>query len=150
MGAEVWVVEGLREGYRISFLKSPPLAQRPMGFGTYWTGSVRAEALETEVQQLLNKGAIELAPGGPGFYSRLFVVPKATGGFRPVLDLSILNTFVQKTYFRMETVRSVLDSVRQDDWMVSLDLQDAYFQVPVHQDSRKFLRFLWRDQVFQF
>jgi hypothetical protein len=28
----------------------------------------------------------------PGFYSRLFIVPKKTGGMRPVIDLSILNT----------------------------------------------------------
>ena len=48
---------------------------------------------------------------GPGFYSRLFLVEKATGGWRPVIDLSHLKEFVRQTPFKMETVASVLLSV---------------------------------------
>ena len=44
---------------------------------------------------MLAKGALEIARDpGPGFYSRLFLVEKATGGWRPVIDLSHLNDFV--------------------------------------------------------
>ena len=50
----------------------------------------------------------------------------------------------------METAQSVLQSLRPGDWMVSLDLQDAYLQVPVHPSSRRYLRFCVRDAVFQF
>ena len=39
---------------------------------------------------------------GSRFYSRLFLVEKATGGWRPVIDLSHLNDFVQLTPFKME------------------------------------------------
>ena len=43
---------------------------------------------------MLAKGALEIARDpGPGFYSRLFLVEKATGGWRPVIDLSHLNAF---------------------------------------------------------
>ena len=34
--------------------------------------------------------------------------------------------------------------------MVSLDLKDAYLQVPMHPDSRKFLRFMVGGKVYQF
>ena len=34
--------------------------------------------------------------------------------------------------------------------MVSIDLKDAYLQVPVHLDSRNYLRFVALNQVFQF
>ena len=34
--------------------------------------------------------------------------------------------------------------------MVSLDLKDAYFQVPIHPDSRKYLRFVAFGRVYQF
>ena len=34
--------------------------------------------------------------------------------------------------------------------MVSLDLKEAYLQVPVHPDSRKFLRFVAFDRTYQF
>ena len=54
--------------------------------------------------------------GSPAFYSRLFLVEKATGGWRPVIDLSHLNDFVQLTPFKMKTVASVLLSVREGDF----------------------------------
>ena len=34
--------------------------------------------------------------------------------------------------------------------MVSVDLKEAYLQVPVHPDSRKYLRFMAFDRVYQF
>ena len=62
---------------------------------------------------MLAKGALEIARDpGPDFYSRLFLVEKASGGWRPVIDLSHLNDFVQLTSFKKETVASVLLSVR--------------------------------------
>ena len=49
-----------------------------------------------------------------------------------------------------DTLQSVLLSVRAGDWMVSLDLKDAYLQVPMHPESRKFLRFVACGKVYQF
>ena len=115
IGAETWVVTVLRDGYRVPFKDSPPpLARTPVSFPTYRAGSPRAQALRQEVEAMLAKGALEIARDpGPGFYSRLFLVEKATGGWRPVIDLSHLNDFVQLTPFKMETVASVLLSVRE-------------------------------------
>ena len=93
---------------------------------------------------------MEEAPPTPGFYSRLFVVPKASGGFRPVIDLSFLNKHVITTKFRMEMVRTVLSSIKRGDWMVSVDLKDAYLQVPIHPLSCQYLRFVWRGRALQF
>ena len=67
-----------------------------------------------------------------------------------MIDLSHLNGFVRLTPFKMETVSSVLLSVREGDFLASIDLQDAYFQIPVHQSSRKLLRFLSEGTVYQF
>jgi hypothetical protein len=49
--------------------------------------------LSEEVQSLLLKRVIEdipLTQLTPVFYSRLFLVPKKTGGMRPAIDLSII------------------------------------------------------------
>ena len=91
-----------------------------------------------------------IAPSSPGFYSCLFVVQKASGSWRPVIDLSSLNGFVQLTPFRMESNQSVLRSIRSFDWMISIDFKDAYLQVLIHPDSRKFLRFVVDGRVYQF
>ena len=79
----------LRDGYRVPFQDSPPpLSRTPVSFPTYGAGS--PQALRQEVEAMLAKGALEIAlDPGPGFYSRLFLVEKASGGWRPVISLSL-------------------------------------------------------------
>ena len=67
-----------------------------------------------------------------------------------MIDLSPFNEFIQQTPFKMETASSVLLSVRRGDFLASIDLKDAYFQIPVHTSSRKWLRFVSDGTVHQF
>ena len=75
---------------------------------------------------------------------------KATGGWKPIIDLSTLNLNVDQTPFRMETSQTVLRAVRRNNWMVSIDLKDAYLQIPIHPASRGFLRFTAGGKTWQF
>ena len=147
---DAWVVEVLQVGYRIPFDRRPPLSERPLSLPAYSPQSIKGVALTQELQTLLRKGAVEPAPQSPGFYSCLFLVQKVSGSWRPIIDLSTLNDYVTSSHFHMETPQSVLRSIRQGDWMVSLDLQDAYLQVPVHHDSRRYLRFVVGGRTYQF
>ena len=149
-GVDAWVVEVLREGYRILFSWGPPLSDQPLPMPSYSPSSIRGKALEKEFLDLLHKRAIEQAPQTPGFYSRLFVVQKDSGAWRPIIELSTLNTFIVSQHFHMETPQSVLRSILQGDWMISLDLQDAYLQVPIHPESRRYLRFTMGGVPYQF
>ena len=85
-----------------------------------------------------------------GFYSRLFLVPKPHQRWRPVIDLSRLNTFLHVEKFKMETAESIRTSLIPGEWVLSIDLSDAYLHIPIHPHSRKYLRFCHRCQVFQF
>ena len=78
------------------------------------------------------------------FYSRLFLVPKPHQRWRPVIDLSRINTFLHVEKFKMET------SLIPGEWVLSIDLWDAYLHIPIHPNSRKYLRFCHRSQMFQF
>ena len=149
-GTEPWIVQVLKVGYSLPFVSLPPLSPTPVPLPSYSPTSVRGLALAAAVADLQNKDAIELASSEPGFYSRLFITPKVTGGWRPVIDLSRLNRFVRLSRFRMETSQSVLQSLRPGDWMVSIGLQDAYLQVLVHPESHRYLRFCIGPQTFQF
>ena len=132
------------------FLVAPVLSNVPIPIPSYSPSSIRGLALNAVVADLSAKGAIEPAPPSPGYYSCLFVTPKVTGGWRPVIDLSHLNCSVLVSHFHIETQQTVLQSLRPGDWLVSLDLQDAYLQVPVHPTSRRYLRFCVGDEVYQF
>ena len=134
-GFNAWVV---RVSGPFSFAAASLLGAHPLP--SYSPSSIRRLALANAVSDLMSKEAIEPAPPTPGYYSCLFVTPKVTGGWRPVIYLSRLNGFVDVSHFHMETTQSVLQSLRLGDWMVSLDLQGAYLQVPVHPASRRYLR----------
>ena len=138
-------------GYCLPFLSAPPLSNVPIPMPSYSPTSIKRAALEEVTLGFITKGAVELAPlPSPGFYSRLFVVWKTSGSWRPVIDLSHLNRFVAVSPLQMETIQSVLLSVCQGDWMASIDLKEAYLQVPIHPASRHFLRFMFRDTAHLF
>ena len=97
-----------------------------------------ANVLLEEVSTLLWKGAIELVPGKEwdGYYSTYFLVPKMTGDLKPILNLKKLNLSVEKPTFKMETLMSVTRGLKSGDWMMSVDLKDAYFHVPFTRHHR--------------
>ena len=101
-------MEVLRYGYRIPFLCAPPLTKAPISMPSNHPSSTKRVALGEATWAQVAKSAVELAPlPSPGFYSRLFVVWKTSGSWRPVIDLSTLNLYVDVSHFRMETIQSV-------------------------------------------
>ena len=149
-GASRMVKNVVNRGFKIPWDSKPPLAKSPIPFAPP-RNPIKFQALDKEVCELLEKKAVTVVdPVTPGFYSTLFTVPKKNGKLRPVLDLSPLNKHVRKIKFRMETVQSIRSAIRVGDWATSIDLTDAYFHVLIHEKDRKFLRFCWKNQVFQF
>ena len=127
----------------------PPLSI-PLSLSAYIVDS-KFLVLKEEVSDLLEKQVIvEVFNPDPGFYNSLCLVPKATGGWRTVLDVSSLNNFVRKEKFKMETTRSVLESLREGDWLFSVDMKDAYFHVPIHSSFQRYLKFCFVGRTFQF
>ena len=149
IGADPWVMHIVQWGYKIPFVTLPPLRLQRQET-TYPKGSLKWSSLNQSVQELRNKGAIEPAPLTPGFYSRLFLVRKATGEWRPIIDLSSLNVFVHCPSFTMETPRSILRALQQGQWLTSLDLKDAYFHIGIDPVDRRYLRFCHNGTAWQF
>ena len=110
------------------------------------------QVLASCIQPLLSKNAIERVENVKSlwFYSHLFLVPKPHQRWRPVIDLSRLNTFLLVERFKMETPESIRTSLIPEEWVSSIDLSDAYLLIPIHPNSRKYLRFCHKSQVFQF
>ena len=153
---DLYVRSIVRDGYRLELLSPPPLVTVPIPMNLF-RDTEHSRSLRREITTLLDKRAIEeLDPQSlsPGFYSRIFLVPKTDGSYRPVFDLKSLNHFVQKEKFKMTTPRTVTNAMHKGDWAVSIDLKDAYFHVPIHVRSRRLLRFAVATndglRVFQF
>ena len=84
------------------------------------------------------------------FVSRIFIVKKANGGNRLIIDLSYLNSFISKVHFRMEGVRDLKAMLQTNDFMASIDLADAFYSIPLHPISRNYVTFELNNQRYAF
>ena len=141
----------ITNGYILPFISKPNLDRAPL-IRSGFKALQKDQALAFCIQSLLSKNAIERVKNikSLGFYSHLFLVPKPHQRWRSVLDLSRLNTFLHVERFKMETPESIRASLIPGEWVSSIDLLDAYLHIPIHPNSRKYLRFFHKSQVFQF
>ena len=151
LGANPRVVSILKDGYILPFKVRPNLVRDPLIVSGY-ANPLRNLYLKQALQALLQKEAVEMVRvrTSLAFFNRLFIVPKPNQKWRPVLDLSALNIFLSVKTFKMETPETIRISLQQGEWVTSLDFSDAYFHIPVHVKSRKYLRFHFQNQSYQF
>ena len=50
----------------------------------------------------------------------------------------------------METPETIRTSLQQGEWVTSIDFKDAYFHIPIQEQSRKYLRFHVEGRTYQF
>ena len=110
-----------------------------------------ATLIDVEVQDMLQKGAIiEVLPCKDQILSPVFLVPKKDGGNRPVIILKKLNQYIEYQHFKMEGIQALKSLIKKGDYMVKLDLKDAYFSLPIHKAFRKYLRFAWKGKIYEY
>ena len=104
-----------------------------------------------EITSLLKKGAIRKTQFQRGqVLSSLFLREKKDGSQRPILNLRNLNSYIPYLHFKMESLKEVKNLIKEGDWMVKVDLKDAYFTLPLHESSKKFVRFKWEGTIYEF
>ena len=107
--------------------------------------------IDTEIDKLLAKGVITPSSHEEGEYiSPIFTRAKKDGSFRVILNLKCLNTHVQYTQFKMDSLNTVLQMVKPGCFMASIDLKDAYYSVPIVTADQKYLKFQWQGKLFKF
>ena len=151
LGVSPYVVKILKEGYTLPLRHRPKLVRSPVIVSGY-VHPPRQGFLVEALHSLLTKNAVEKVTqkNSLGFFNRLFLVPKPNNRWRPILDLSALNKFLRVGTFKMETPESIRTSLHRGEWVTSIDFRDAYFHIPIHPQSRKYLRFHVQGHSYQF
>ena len=81
---------------------------------------------------------VDLAPGGARFLSRSRVHTTGAGKARMVHALCALNEATVKRPAPCEDVRSLPKLLRPGDYLLSADVEAAFWHVPIHSSSQRF------------
>lgn len=86
---------------------------------------------------------MELVHSKREFFSPIFLTPKKKGiEYRMILNLTELNKSVVYQHSKMDSLKCVTGLMTQGCSMVSVDIKDTYYTVPValaHQNHFKFI-----------
>ena len=101
------IVRKVSQGILIAFDDVPPSLLR---YPLHLPSNDKTADLLHAVQKLQVSQAIEEVMDTmlPGYYSRLFLVPKPGKSFHPIIDLKKLNPFLIVPSFKMETLFSII------------------------------------------
>ncbi len=140
----------MSQGFKIQF-GSPPSPQRDR---FHCGGSRACSGVRTKSKYSAEEGGHR---GGPSSRKRIWVLQpvlhcseEGWGGLCPILDLRQLNRSVMRLKFKMLTIKQVVSQNRSEDWFVTIDLKDAYFHVSILPQHRKFLRFAFGGEAYQY
>ena len=109
--------------------------------------------MQGEIASMVKQGIIEpvnnRAEDGE-YISNIFMRPKKDGGLRIILNLRNFNEFVEKSHFKMNSLQTAIDLMSPGAFMASVDFKSAYYSISVKRSHRKYLRFFFNGQKYQF
>lgn len=115
-----------------------------------WSG-LDSCLVKEQIRKLLDKRAIQKCdPVAGQFISKIFLVPKPDGSHRLILNLKLLNEFIIKEHFKLEDHKTVLNMLEQNSFLATIDLKDAYYLVRIRKPDRKYLRFYFDGNLYEF
>lgn len=135
-------------GVQIELESNPEQSAWPL---PYKFSSSDMEQIDTEIVSMYQKGVIEDVDNCEDvFVSNIFTRKKSDGKLRIILDLSAFNEHVRYKHFKMDSIQTALDLMSPSCYMASIDWKDAYYSVPVAEEFRKYLVFMWKNQLLQY
>ena len=107
--------------------------------------------IELEIQKLIAKKVILKCHKTSGdFISGIFTRPKKDGTHRMILNLKNLNQHTNYKHFKMESIHYVMDLIKPNVYMASIDLKDAFYSVYISPPYQEFLKFKFKGNLYKF
>ena len=114
------------------------------------------DRVDEVIHRWLRAGKITRAPAGCMYNSPLLVVPKKDDqgqltGIRVCLDVRALNAaIITADKFQIPKIRDALESLADNTIFGEFDMEEAYLQFRMHDDSQQFTAFTWKGVQYMF
>lgn len=110
--------------------------------------SVR-DAVSTELNRLLAADIIERVDASP-WVSPIVVTQKKSGDIRMCVDLREPNKSIVVDSYPIPHIKELFSQLRGAVMFSTIDLANAYHQVPLHEDSRDLTAFITHEGLFRY
>ena len=135
-------------GISIDFIELPESNSQPFEINFSHEETI---ALDAEVEMLLKHRIIQKSQHEEGsFYGHPFTRPKENGTLRVLLNLKKLTPLIEKIHFKLDTIKTVIHMMRPNCFFASIDFKHAFFSIRVRKQFRKYLKFVWRGQIYEY
>jgi len=140
------VHDWLRDGIRLPFSSVPPNFHN---VNRKFTLKERC-FIRQEIKSLLQSGCIVKCDTKPHCVSGLSVVPKKSNQLRLILDLRNVNAHCNAPKFTYSDINSVVEIVRPEDRLVTLDIKSGFHHLKIHKDFTTYLGFQFENVFYKF
>lgn len=97
------------------------------------------EAMHAEVRKMLEQKIVE--PSASPWSSPVVMIKKKDGSYRFCVDMRRVNALTVKDSYPIPQISSVLNKLNSAKYITTLDLKNAYFQIPMAADSKEITAF---------
>ncbi|KAL8147704.1 hypothetical protein AgCh_005141 [Apium graveolens] len=127
---------GLPPDREIEFAIDLPPETKPVSKAPYRMAPVEMKELETQLQDLLEKGVIR--PSVSPWGAPVLFVKKKDGSMRLCIDYQELNKLTIKNKYPLPRIDDLFDQLRRVVWFSKIDLRSGYHQLKIKpEDSLK-------------
>jgi len=133
-----FILETIHNGLKLDFADIPI----DRNFFAHPISNSESKIIDIEIEKLLNKKVVMESPTeNLEFISGVFTREKKDGTKRMILNLKHFNTHINYKHFKIESIQNVLNVVKPNAFMASIDLKDAFYSVPIYKEHQKYLKF---------
>lgn len=130
-------------------LKIKPDA-KPVYHPPYRQSLKERQILQDEIQKLIKAGILEESPAYTEFASPMFVITNSDNSTRVISDLRSVNKCLEQQNFPIVSVDLVLSCLSDMEFFTHLDLKNAFFQLEIAPEDRKYLTVITQTGKYQF
>lgn len=124
--------------------KSAPIKQK-----YYRVSPVMQKMIDKELEEMLEKDVIE--ESNSPWSSPIILVRKKDNSYRFCVDFRRLNAVTERDSYPLPNISDTLDKLKDAQYLSSIDIKSAYWQVPVAENSKKYTAFTVPNRgLFQF
>lgn len=140
-----------RGGYKLNVKPNSPFIFRRQ----YKLAPCKQEALDQTVAKWIESGVVVRCKEGSPYNSPIMTVPKrdelgTKTGTRVCIDPRPINEILEDDNFLVPLVTDVFERTAGCTYFTTIDLREAYTQIPLHSDSQQLTAFNWKGLQYCF